>query len=65
MKTEKWNECSVKLPPNGLPVETMISDERGERNKQVLVRQNRLWFLEDKSMYVYYTPTHWREVETP
>jgi hypothetical protein len=39
---------------------TKIDDERGVRNEQTLKRQGRLWFYPDDSMYVYYTPTHWK-----
>lgn len=55
-----WHLISVSLPPEGLIVETKIDDERGCRNQQYLKRSGNLWFLPDGSMYVYYTPTHWR-----
>lgn len=55
-KTIAWDG----LPPDGLVVETKISDEHGERNVQKLKRSGRLWWSPDGSMYVYYTPTHWR-----
>lgn len=57
-----WVKTSNRLPPGGLDVETKIYDEHGERNVQVLQRKGRLWFFPDGSMYVYYTPTHWREL---
>lgn len=50
----------ISLAPAGEVVETKIDDEDGERNVQKLVRQGNLLFFPDKSMYVYYTPTHWR-----
>lgn len=56
----EWIACSKVLPDNGLVVETKIDDENGPRNQQRLKRENRLWFVPDGSMYVYYTPTHWR-----
>jgi hypothetical protein len=31
-----------------------------KRMEQDLQRIGNLWFLADGSMYVYYTPTHWR-----
>lgn len=40
---------------------TKVDDEKGVRNEQELKRQGNLWFVPDGSMYVYYTPTHWRE----
>ena len=46
--------------PEGESVETAIIGPEGERNVQPLVRKGRLWFFPDMSMYVYYTPTHWR-----
>jgi len=55
-----WNECTKSLPADGVVVETKIDDANGRRNEQKLVREGRLWFFPDHSMYVYYTPTHWR-----
>ena len=55
-----WRLTSVSLPPEGLIVETKIDDECGCRNEGSLYRRGKLWFLPDGSMYVYYTPTHWR-----
>lgn len=49
--------------PEGLKVETKIDDGDGPRNVQSLIRRGSLWFLPDDSMYVYYTPTHWRTAE--
>ncbi len=53
-----WN--TIETAPEGEVVETKIDDADGVRNVQKLKRQNRLWFYPDMSMYVYYTPTHWR-----
>lgn len=50
----------IETAPDNTIVETKIDDAKGCRNVQPLKRQNRLWFLADGSMYVYYTPTHWR-----
>jgi len=50
----------VDTAPEGQVVSTKIEDERGIRNIQLLKREGRLWFVPDGSMYVYYTPTHWR-----
>jgi hypothetical protein len=46
--------------PEGVVVMTKIDDADGCRNEQELKRRGRLWWLADGSMYVYYTPTHWR-----
>lgn len=55
----EWTSCEAALPPENQVVLTKIDDSNGCRNEQKLKRQGRLWFVEDGSMYVYYTPTHW------
>lgn len=55
-----WIPVAERLPPEGEVVETKIDDTDGIRNEQKLKRQGQLWFFADGSMYVYYTPTHWR-----
>ncbi|HWV44162.1 hypothetical protein [Pseudorhodoplanes sp.] len=50
----------IHLAPEGEIVMTKIDDEHGSRNEQTLIRKGRLWWTPDRSMYVYYTPTHWR-----
>lgn len=52
----------VTTAPNGIVVQTKIDDADGVRNVQTLKRSGNLWWLPDGSMYVYYTPTHWRTV---
>lgn len=47
--------------PKGVEIETKIDDERGVRNVTTLV-WDRMWWFPDRSMYVYYTPTHWRPI---
>lgn len=51
---------TIDTAPNGEVVDTTIIDGEGQRNTQPLLRDGRLWFYPDRSMYVYYTPTHWR-----
>jgi len=58
-----WVATEERLPDDDVVVETKIDDNDGLRNVQQLKRQGRLWFFPDGSMYVYYTPTHWRPVE--
>ena len=53
----------INTAPEGVEVETKIDDELGERNVQSLRRKNNLWFFPDWTMYVYYTPTHWRPLK--
>ena len=60
--TNPWIEVCKQLPRDGLVVVTKISDQAGTRNEQPLKRSGRLWFFPDGSMYVYYTPTHWKEI---
>ena len=56
----------IDTAPLGVIVETKIDDGQGARNQALLKKYQRnsttrpLWFLPDNSMYVYYTPTHWR-----
>lgn len=59
--TDNWK--TIDSAPEGVVVLTKIDDERGERNVRELKRSGRLWFLPDDSMYVYYTPTHWKEAQ--
>jgi hypothetical protein len=58
--SDLWQPISTA--PEGRLVETAIIDELGQRNTQDMVRSGRLWFAGD--MYVYYQPTHWREVRS-
>ena len=59
MKTEKWQR--IGSAPEKIVVQTCIDDGDGRRNVADLVREGNLWFFPDRSMYVYYKPTHWRE----
>lgn len=52
----EWISVKEKLPENGVIVQVLNGRGRVVTN---LKRQNRLWFLPDGSMYVYYEPTHW------
>ena len=65
MSSDNWIPLTERLPENHIVVDTKIHDESGVRNEQPLKRAGRLWFLEDGSMYVYYTPTHWRPTPEP
>lgn len=60
-REQPWIETKSKLPPDGLVVDTKIDDKDGCRNEQALKRGGNLWWYPDGSMYVYYSPTHWRE----
>lgn len=58
----EWELITADSPLGGVVVDTIIDDINGKRNHQPLVRNHRLWFVPDMSMYVYYTPTHWRDL---
>ena len=62
MRTKDWIPVSRQLPPAGEFVQTKIDDAGGVRNIQELKLSSGLWFGQD-NMYVYYTPTHWRQTE--
>lgn len=62
MRDEDWIDCTVSLPKDGEVVMTKIDTVSGCRNVQRLMRRGRLWYFPDDSMYVYYTPTHWRKL---
>lgn len=62
-ETTPWIRVEDELPPEGVVVETKIDNKRGAGNLATLKRVGRLWFSPDDSMYVYYTPTHWRHVK--
>lgn len=55
-----WNLTEKKLPPEGAVVDTLSSNG----TQQQLKRQGRLWFVPDGTMYVYYTPKFWCEIDS-
>ena len=57
-----WKDVRISLPENNTIVETKIHVQ-GEkvRNQQNLLYRNGRWWTPDGEMYVYYTPSHWRE----
>ncbi len=58
-----WIATAEQLPPENQVVYTKIDDENGIRNETQLIFYKNLWWLPDKSIYVYYTPTHWKYEE--
>lgn len=54
----EWQPISTA--PERVEIMTKIDDAKGARNEQTLTRRGKLWFVPDESMYVYYTPTHWK-----
>lgn len=56
MPDPNWTPTERELPPDGELVDAM--DSGG--HVQPLKRSGRLWFVEDGSMYVYFTPTFWK-----
>lgn len=65
MEKNNWIKVSNILPTEGEVVETKIDEGGKVRNEGVLRRIGRLWYLPNRSMYVYYTPTHWRPLNSP
>lgn len=59
----EWIKCSDRLPAPDADVETKIDDGCGVRNEARLRRHSNLWWFTDMSMYVYYSPTHWRPLD--
>jgi hypothetical protein len=57
-----WKLITDTAPMDDVEVMTKIDDGHA-RNETSLVRQGRLWFFPDRSMYVYYTPTHWHPLD--
>ena len=59
----------IETAPLNEVINTMVAGEQGPRNIQPLIATQRnkgcrvMWLFPDKSMYVYYTPTHWRPLE--
>lgn len=56
----EWYSVANVMPPENVILDTKIDDVHGVRNEQQLIRQGNLWWIKDKSIYVYYRPTHWR-----
>ncbi len=52
---DRWIPTESLLPPEGVEVEV----ENGGRI-QTLIYDRNLWWVRDKSMYVYFTPKRWR-----
>lgn len=55
-----WIKTTDEFPPEGIKV--LTSNSGG--NVQPLIRKGRIWFFPDMSMYVYYTPTFWKPVDS-
>jgi hypothetical protein len=60
--SEKWNHVKDQMPPVGVELETKIDDAKGCRNIATLKFHSNHWWFPDMSMYVYYSPTHWRPI---
>lgn len=58
--SEEQSWIPIDYAPEHVPVLTKIWDDHGSRNEATLTRRGRLWWFPDGSMYVYYTPTHWK-----
>ena len=54
-----WIKVKDRLPKINIAVKTKIEDSDGILNIQTLIYWKNLWWLSDRSMYVYFIPTHW------
>jgi len=65
-----WKSIKNHKPPQNKVINTCILEEKENhkvsqehtRNECNLILDGNLWWLSDRSMYVYYNPTHWKEV---
>lgn len=55
-----WYRVDEKTPPEGEIVK--IITENGMETE--LLYEKGLWFVPDRSMYVYYTPLFWKRMGT-
>lgn len=55
-----WNQTKHHLPPENEVVKVIT--ESGDEYE--LVYSSGLWFLPDKSMYVYFVPVYWKRMGT-
>lgn len=54
--TTDWTSVAQQLPPDGTAVEVITPGG----DQRPLVYDRGLWWLPDRSMYCYFTPTFWR-----
>lgn len=54
-EARRWTKTTKELPPEGVEVDTLSPGGI----QQTLVREGRLWFYPDHSMWVYYEPAFW------
>lgn len=62
-ESESVFEIVDRLPNPDVDVETKIDGQGGVRNTVKLRRHSNLWWFPDMSMYIYYSPTHWKETK--
>ena len=59
MPKGNWIKVSDRLPPENKIVKTKVHKYGMVSNESKLVRKGSLWWLPNKSIFVYFTPTHW------
>lgn len=57
-----WKKVGKEFE-NMLYLTKIDDEEHGPRNETFLKRIGNLWYVKDGSFYVYYTPTHYKQVE--
>jgi len=58
-----WTKVAERKPIEGVIVDTKVDDGNGKpRNEAKLIFRFGMWWHSDGKMYVYYTPTHWKDL---
>lgn len=56
MNEDRWNKTKDKLPKENMPVAYIDSSGKEHRG----CYYNNLWWTEEDSMYIYFTPELWK-----
>lgn len=64
MSEGSWIDVDDELPEESVVVETLAPEDPSYLYKTTLKRVGNLWLFPNGSVYVMYTPTHWRPLST-
>lgn len=56
-----WISVNDSLPPQKTVVKTIIFQKEKGRMEQNLMLIGRKWFLPGSTVYINYSPTHWKQ----
>ena len=56
-----YTPITQSIVPEGIVLQTCIIENDGIRMEQPLIKEGNLWWTADRKMYIYYTPTHWKQ----